>query len=351
MLFSSPALDDHEFVEHIWDAQTGLECIVAIHSTARGPGAGGCRMLPYESPTAALTDCLNLSRAMSHKCAIADLELGGAWSVIIADSGTRKSRELFEAYGRAVDGLAGRFWAIVDVGTTQEDMATARGNSHYVTGVPGHPASGGDPSKTTALGVFRSIELCASRHLERPLKKLRIAVQGTGQVGSALCHLLAGAGADLTISDIDPGRAEQVAAQTGARIVEPDRIVSEKVDIICPCALGNVVTPDTIKTLRTKVIVGGANNQVSDPALYQRLHDHGILYVPDYVANAGGIIAIASEIRATKRGESFDDVWVTKKIDRLIETLEEIFDRSAAEDRTPFDIADEIATQRLARPR
>ena len=346
-LFDSPAFDGHESITAFRDEDSGLSCIFAFHSTLRGPGAGGCRMLPYADTDAALRDALLLSRAMSFKSAIADLALGGAWSVIIGDSRTGKSPNLFEAYGRAVETFSGRFWAIVDVGTTASDLRLARTQSRYITGLDGHPAAAGDPSPITAESVFRSVTLGVKRLHGSSLSGVRIAIQGVGQVGASLAEKFNKAGARLIIADADNDVARAVADRTGAAIVPPEAIIAQDVDVFCPCALGGTISNQALEHLQARIVAGGANNQLATPELGKRLFERGILYAPDYVANAGGIVGIAGEIGASQRGEPFDVDWVSGKLDRLMQTLDDIFERSAAEHRPTDQIADDIAKERL----
>jgi leucine dehydrogenase len=306
-------------------------------------------MLPYRDADAALRDALLLSRAMSLKSAIADLELGGAWSVIIGDSGTDKTPALFEAYGRAIETFNGRFWAIVDVGTTASDLRHARTQSRYVTGLGGHPAAAADPSPITAEGVLRSAALAVRRLHESSLSGVPVAIQGVGQVGASLAGKFKSAGARLVIADVDADVARRVADETGAKIVSPELIAAQDVEVFCPCALGGTISNQTLELLQARIVAGGANNQLASPEFGRRLLERGVLYAPDYVANAGGIINIAGEIDASRRGKRFDAQWVSEKLDRLMKTLDDIFERSATENRPTDEIADDLANTRLAR--
>src|SRR5579862_8176280 len=211
-LFDSPAFEGHEGVHAFSDEKSGLKCIIAVHSTARGPAAGGCRMWPFPSAEAALEDALRLSRAMSFKNAMADLDLGGGKAVIIGDARTQKTPALFEAFGASVDQLGGRYWTAEDVGVSPADLTHARKRTRYVAGLEGHPAASGDPSPVTAEGVRRGIRLCVERALNRPLAGVTVAIQGVGHVGALLADKLAGDGAKLVVSDINQGAAAAVAA-------------------------------------------------------------------------------------------------------------------------------------------
>jgi leucine dehydrogenase len=350
-LFDSPAFEAHESVAAFFDDKTGLKTIIAVHSTARGPGAGGCRMWPYASSAAALDDVLRLSRAMSYKNAMADIPLGGAKSVIIGDSRTDKTPALFQAFGRAVDQVGGRYWAAEDVGTSPADMQYARTQTRYVAGLDGHPAASGDPSPVTAEGVFRGLKLAVNRAYGRELDGITVAIQGVGHVGAFLADKLHAAGARLVIADVNEQALRQVAEATGASIVSPDAIFDAPAEVFAPCALGGAVTLDTLGRLTGKVIAGGANNQLASPEVSQAVFERGIVYAPDYVINGGGIINVAGEIAALERDGAFQPQWVAGKLDRLMQTLDEVFDRSAAEKRPTDQVSDEMARQRIAAAR
>ncbi|MEP6966531.1 MAG: Glu/Leu/Phe/Val dehydrogenase dimerization domain-containing protein [Pseudomonadota bacterium] len=346
-VFESPAFEGHEGVHAFHDQASGLKCFIAIHSTARGPAAGGCRMWAYPDEQAALDDALRLSRAMSFKNAVADLELGGGKAVIIGDSHTAKTPALFEAFGRAVDTLGGRYWSAEDVGVTPADLAHARKATRYMAGLEGHPAASGDPSPVTAEGIKRGIELCVRRVLGRGLDGVTVALQGVGHVGAFLADKLAADGARLVITDVDAEALEAVAARTGARIVPPEAIFDVAAEVFAPCALGGALTHQTAPRLKARIIAGGANNQLADPEVGRALFDRGIVYAPDFVINGGGIINIAGEIRALERGEALDGAWVEMKLARMIETLDEVLERSLRENRPTHEIALEIAKARI----
>jgi leucine dehydrogenase len=350
-LFSAPAFENHQGVHAFYDEKTGLKALIAVHSTARGPAVGGCRMWAYDSDDAALDDVLRLSRAMSYKNAVADLDLGGGKSVIIGDSRTQKTPELFEAFGRAVDQLGGRYWAAEDVGVSPADLAAARRSTRFVAGLHGHPAASGDPSPVTAEGVFRGLKLTAERAYGRGLDGMTVAIQGVGHVGGLLADKLHAAGARLIIADVNAEAVSAVAARTGAQVVDVADILDAKADVFAPCALGGAVTLGALERLHGKVIAGAANNQLASPEVGQVLFERGLLYAPDYVINGGGIINVAGEIRALEAHAAFDGAWVQAKLDRLMQTLGEILDRSAAERRPAEVIAGEIARARIAQGR
>ena len=347
-VFDSPAFEGHEAVHAFHDAQTGLKAIIAIHSTARGPAAGGCRMWPYPSDQAAMDDALKLSRAMSYKNAVADLDLGGGKSVIIGDSHTQKTPALFEAFGAAVEAVGGRYWTAEDVGVSPADLACSRRRTRYVAGLEGHPAASGDPSPVTAEGIFRGIGLCVRRKMQRDLDGVTVALQGVGHVGSILAGKLHAAGARLIITDVDEAALSAVARATGAQIVPPGAIFDVEADVFAPCAMGGAISTETLARLRPRIIAGGANNQLADAEAGRAIYEKGLLYAPDYVINGGGIINVAGEIRALDAGEAFDPAWVEAKLDRLMVTLDEILGRSAAEARPTHEVANEIARARIA---
>jgi leucine dehydrogenase len=347
-LFDSPAFEGHEDVHFFSDSASGLRSVIAIHSTARGPAAGGCRMFPYADEQAAIDDALRLSRAMSHKNAVADLDLGGGKAVIIGDPRTVKSGPLFEAFGRSVERLGGRYWSAEDVGVSPDDLAHARKETRFVAGLEGHAAASGDPSPVTAEGVMRGIELCVRRALGRDLDGVTVAIQGVGHVGAYLADKLAAEGAKLVITDVDQAALAAVAARTGARVVTPAEIFDAQADVFAPCAMGGAITRETVGRLKGKVVAGGANNQLGDPDAGRLLAERGVLYAPDFVINGGGIINVAAEIRGLQRGEAYDPAWVATKLDRLMETLEEVLDRAERERRTPHEVAVAIAEARIA---
>lgn len=348
----SPAFDGHEAVHFFSDRKTGLRSIVAIHSTARGPACGGTRMWDYESPAAALDDVLLLSRAMSYKNAIADLDLGGGKAVIIGSSASDKSPELLEAFGRAINQLGGRYLAAEDMGISPADLALAGRHTEHVVGLDGTAAGSGDPSPVTADGVFRGIRIALKHAYGTPdLAGRRIAVQGVGHVGGNLCDRLAAAGAQLLVCDVNRDLALEVAQRTGAEVIDPADFCSSDAHVLAPCARGGVIADAVLPYLRAGVIAGAANNQLARPELGRKLLERGIIYAPDYAINGGGIINVAAEVRARQTGTGYDPEWVEGKLKRLMETLDDILSRSIREDRAATLIADEIALERLGRSR
>lgn len=347
-LFDLPAYAGHESVHAFHDERTGLKAIVAIHSTARGPAAGGCRMWPYATAEEALTDVLRLSQGMSYKSAMADLELGGGKSVIIGDSRTEKTPELFRAFGRAVDSLGGRYFTAEDVGVSVADIMEAGTQTRYAVGVEGSRTGSGDPSPVTAEGVFRGLKIAARHGLgSDDLNGATVALQGVGHVGAYLADKLHAAGARLIITDVNAPALRAVAEKTGAAVVAPDAIFDADADIFAPCALGAILNAETLPRLKARVIAGGANNQLAEAGIGRAVFERGLIYAPDYVINGGGIINVASEVRGLQREEAYDPRWVEGKLARLMETLDEVLQRSKAERRPANEIADAVAQERI----
>lgn len=343
-MFDHPSFDAHEGVHAFHDAASGLKCIIAVHSTALGPAAGGCRMWKYASGDAMLTDALRLSQGMSFKNAMADLPLGGGKSVIWGDPRQDKSEALFRAFGRAVESLNGSYYTAEDVGIDTSDMALVRKETRYVAGLDEGAAASGDPSPITAMGVYLGIREVAKRlYGSDDLSGRIVAVQGVGSVGGHVCEHLAKDGAKLVISDIDEEALRAVSATTGATIVAPDDIYDVEADIFSPCALGAVINEKTLGRLRVKGVAGAANNQLIVPEMGEFLRRKGILYAPDYVINGGGIINVAAEISGNYSRE-----WVDGKLTRLIETLGQVLDEALSTDQPANAVADRIARKRIA---
>jgi leucine dehydrogenase len=344
-VFEMPAYDGHEDVVFHHDAGTHLRAIVAIHSTALGPAAGGCRMWAYSSSSDAVTDVLRLARGMSYKNAMAGLAFGGGKAVIIADPKRPKTPELFEAYGRFVDSLGGRYITAEDVGTTTADMESVARQTRYVSGLARHAGDvGGDPGPKTALGVFLGIKAAAKFRLGRAdLQDVSVALQGVGGVGYHLARLLAAEGARLYAADVRAALLERTADEFAAIPVAAENIVAQDVDIFAPCALGAVLNAQSIAQLRAKVVAGAANNQLALDRDGLALHTAGILYAPDYVINAGGIINVFHEYYGTS-----SEAQVSAAIALIPARLTEIFERSRRENRPTNQVADELARARVA---
>ncbi|MDE0061828.1 MAG: amino acid dehydrogenase [Gammaproteobacteria bacterium] len=339
-LFDNPAFDDHEAVHHVFDKTSGLRAIIAIHSTALGPAAGGCRRWHYGSEAEALNDVLRLSRGMSYKNALAGLPFGGGKCVVLCEPGETKSAEVFQALGAAVDSLGGRYITGEDVGVSTRDMAQVGTRTKFVSGLPHvNGAVGGDPSPWTALGVALGMEAAARRKLGAgSLEGLRVAVQGVGHVGFHLCRLLAERGARLVVSDLNADNLRRTVQQFGARAVPPEAILFQDVEILAPCALGAVLNARTIPGLKCRVVAGSANNQLETAPDAMRLHERGILFAPDYVINSGGVICIAREYLGGCTRQRLAD-----EVHRIPQRLTAIFDESARTGRPASVVADEMA--------
>lgn len=341
-VFGSPAFDDHEQVVFFYDRQSGLRAIVALHDTASGPAIGGCRMWPYAGEGEALTDVLRLARGMTYKAAMARLPFGGGKTVIIGDPRRDKSPALFRALGRAIESLGGRYYTGEDVGTSPADMDWAGEETSFVLGRT--RGSSGDPSPVTARGVWLGIRAAVKHKLGRDdLAGLRVAMQGLGHVGYHVARLLAQDGARLIVADLDPARVERAADEFGAQVVAGDEIVGVEADVLAPCALGGVINDDSLPQLSCAIVAGAANNQLLEDRHGVALHERGILYAPDYVINAGGLINIAEELGP--RG--YERERALAKVQVIAQTLTEVFERSDRE-RTPTSvIADRIASERI----
>ena len=342
------AFDNHERILFATDEKTGLKAIIGVHSTARGPACGGCRMWTYPSSTEALEDVLRLSQGMSYKNVMADLPIGGGKSVIMKPEGEFDRQALFEAFGRAVEGLGGEYTTAEDVGVSPADMLAVRKSTSHVVGLPEGKAASGDPSPVTAEGVFRGIRACVTRGLGKSdLQGVKVAIQGAaGHVGSYLAGHLAKAGAELIVTDMNQDGLKKLEADYGARIVGLDEIYDVEADVFAPCALGAIINDDTIDRLKVKIVAGAANNQLKTHAMGAELQKRGIVYAPDYVINAGGIINVMGEISG-----DFDPEWVKGKLVGLESTLGEILDAAENQGRPANIIADELARERIENAR
>ncbi|MBI4211297.1 MAG: Glu/Leu/Phe/Val dehydrogenase, partial [Deltaproteobacteria bacterium] len=287
----------HEQVVFCNDKESGLRAIIAIHSTLLGPALGGLRMWPYPSEEAALYDVLRLSRGMTYKAAISDLALGGGKAVIIGDPKKDKNKKLFEAFGRYVDSLGGRYITAEDVNIDVHDVDIIRTKSKHVVGTDRNLGGSGDPSPFTALGVFMGIKATAKNvYGSDSLKGRRVLIQGVGSVGAKLAHSLISDGAEVLVSDIDLDRIERLKKELPVEVVSHDKYASTPCDIFSPCALGAILNDQTIPELKCRVVAGGANNQLERPEHAKLLKQRDILYAPDYVINAGGLISVFREI-------------------------------------------------------
>lgn len=342
-IYQTRSIDGYETVLTCNDPASGLRAVVAIHDTTLGPALGGCRMWSYHNEREALDDALRLARGMTYKAAVAGLPLGGGKSVIIADSRHDKTPELFRAFGRMIDSLEGRYVTGEDVGTSVADMEIVRRETKHVGGL----ASGsGDPSPVTASGVFHGIR-AAVRHRvgSDSLDGLCVAVQGTGHVGYHLCRMLRSAGADLVVTDVSEQALERVVVEFGAQAVTPDAIYDSPADVFAPCALGGAINKDTVSRLRVAIVAGAANNQLAEPADGIALHRRGILFAPDYVINAGGLINVSWDV--LHRGEPYDGDATLAEVSKIDGTLTALFERASAEGQPTHVIADKMARDRL----
>ncbi len=344
--------DDHELVELVRDPDSGLTAIIALHSTHLGPGAGGTRFWHYAEPKDAMRDALRLSRGMSYKNAMAGLPMGGGKAVILADEARNKSPQMLAAFADAVDGLAGRYVTAEDVGITEADMAAVAQRTQYVSGLPteGDEAAGGDPGPFTALGIFLGIKAAVKHKLGKDsVEGVHVAIQGTGSVGGGVARLLAKDGAKLTLSDIDGERAQALAAELGADTVSHEAIMSVPCDVFSPNALGAILDEEGIGRLDCKIVAGGANNQLKREEHGPMLAERGILYAPDYVINAGGIISVTFEYLARQDGSRCDINEVRKRIAQIPARLEDIWRTSDETGVSPDRVADRMAQKLIGR--
>lgn len=336
-----PDFDGHEGVHLFSDPASGLQAVIAVHSTHLGPAAGGARFWHYATPDRAITDALRLSRGMSYKNAIAGLPCGGGKAVILGDGSARATPAQLRAFGHAVQRLGGRYVTAEDVGIGVGDLEQVAQATRFVAGLPGN---GGDPSPHTAAGVFHGLRAAVKTALGRAdLNGLRVAVQGLGSVGRHLCERLHAAGARLWVADLDPARVRTVCERHAAQAVATDQILFQPADVLAPCALGAVLNAHSIPRLRAAVIAGAANNLLFDDEDGERLRQRGILYAPDYVINAGGIMAVS----AGYRGE-MADASLQARIAGIGDTLATIFAEATRRGLPTSRIADEMAHARLA---
>jgi leucine dehydrogenase len=342
-----PDFDDHEGVHLFTDPASGLQAVIAIHSTKLGPAAGGVRFWHYASSDGAITDALRLSRGMSFKNAMAGLDLGGGKGVVLAGrAGDSISEAQLQAFGRSVESLGGRYVTAEDVGMSEARMKVIAGETRYVSGLPvASGAAGGDPGPYTAHGIYLGVKAAAKRGLgATDMKGVRVAIQGVGSVGGGLARLLAADGAVLTLADVDEGRAQALAGELGASVVAAEAILSTDADIVSPNALGAILTEASIADLKARVIAGGANNQLATHGDGARVHERGILYAPDYVINAGGIINVGLEYLGHG-----DEAEVMARIAKIPERLDQVWDESERSGSPASDVADMLAKRLIGR--
>jgi valine dehydrogenase (NAD+) len=336
---------DHEQVVFCRDEPSGLRAIIAIHSTALGPALGGTRFHPYATEQDALTDVLNLSRAMSYKNAMAGLDHGGGKAVILADPAKDKSEALLRAYGRFIQSLNGRYITACDVGTYVEDMDVVARECEFVTGRSLVHGGAGDSSILTAFGVFQGMRAAAEHIWGTPtLAGRRVGIAGVGKVGKLLVEHLLGDGADVIVADVNPAAIERVRAVHPEVAVAPDTaaLVHERIDVYAPCALGCALDDATVAALSARVVCGGANNQLEHPGVEKVLDKRGILYAPDYVVNSGGVVQVADEI------EGFNFERAQARVAKIFDTAKEIFAVAERDGVPPAVAADHLAERRIA---
>ncbi len=350
--WTEPDFDDHEMVHIVRDRNSGLTAIIAVHSTHLGPGAGGTRFWHYPDPKDGLRDALRLSRGMSYKNAMAGLPMGGGKAVILADETRTKTPELLAAFGDAVEGLGGRYVTAEDVGISEADMVAVSKRTAHVSGLPvsGDNAAGGDPGPFTAMGIYLGIKAAVRHKLGKDsVAGVHVAVQGTGSVGGGVAKLLAADGAKLTLADIHADRAAALARELGGRTVPADEILSTPCDVLSPNALGAILDEQSIAALDCAIVAGGANNQLARAHHGKPLFDSGILFAPDYVINAGGIISVAMEYLARRDGTGASVEDVHARIATIPDRLEQIWAQSDSSKVSPDVVADRMAQELIGR--
>jgi len=336
--------DEYEQVVFLHDPASGLRAIVAIHSTTLGPSLGGTRFYPFQTEDEALRDVLRLARGMTYKAAAAGLDLGGGKAVIIGDPKRIKSEELLRAYGRFIETLGGRYITAEDIGTNRDDMAVIRRETRYVTGVAPELGGSGDPSPVTAYGVFLGMKACAEEAWqEHTLDGRRVAVQGVGKVGYHLVKHLVDAGAKVVVSDVDVDAVARAVRDFGVETGDPDKIHAEECDIFAPCAMGGIIRDDTIPELKCAVVAGSANNQLERPEHGEALAQLGIVYAPDYVINAGGLINVADEL------QGYHPERARARVESIYRTLREIFHVARDRHISTSAAADAFARERIGK--
>ena len=346
-LWDFPDFDAHEAVHLFHDEKSGLTAVIALHSTTLGPGAGGTRFWHYADKSHAITDALRLSRGMSYKNAMAGLPLGGGKGVILANETREKTPEILAAYGRAIESLGGNYVTAEDVGISDADMVQIAKQTKYVSGLPVKDSAdaGGDPGPFTAHGVYLGVKASVEQKLGRSsMKDVHVAIQGIGSVGGGLAKLLAADGAKLSIADINKDRVAAFASELGANVVGLDEIMRIEADVFSPNALGAVLDKVSIANLNAPIVAGGANNQLATPSDGQRIFDRDILWAPDYVINAGGIINVGLEYLG-----SGDVDAVNARIAKIPSRLKSIWDESAASKLPSSTVSDKMAQKLIGR--
>ncbi|MCM3738785.1 leucine dehydrogenase [Oceanobacillus luteolus] len=334
---------DYEQLILCQDKASGLKAIIAIHDTTLGPALGGTRMWTYDSEEAAIEDALRLAKGMTYKNAAAGLDLGGGKTVIIGDPRKDKNPEMFRAFGRYIQGLGGRYITAEDVGTTTEDMDLIHLETEYVTGIsPNTPGAAGNPSPVTAYGVYQGMKATAKEAFgSDSLEGKIIAVQGVGNVAYALCEYLHNEGAELIVTDINEDSVKRAVENFGAKAVGPNEIYRVDCDIFAPCALGAIINDETLPQFKAKVIAGSANNQLAEDRHGDALHEMGIIYAPDYVINAGGVINVADELAGYNKERAL------KKVGIIYSNLERVYEISKRDNVPTYVAADRMAEERI----
>ncbi|KIL45927.1 branched-chain amino acid dehydrogenase [Jeotgalibacillus campisalis] len=343
-LFTYMEKYDYEQLVFCQDKTSGLKAIIAIHDTTLGPALGGTRMWTYDNESAAIEDALRLAKGMTYKNAAAGLNLGGGKTVIIGDPLKDKNEEMFRAFGRYIQGLAGRYITAEDVGTTVMDMDLIHEETDYVTGISPAFGSSGNPSPVTAYGVYRGIKASAMEAFgDDSLEGKTIAVQGVGNVAFTLCRHLHEEGAKLIVTDINKAAVMRAVEEFGATAVEPNEIYGVECDIFTPCALGAVINDETLEVLKAKVVAGAANNQLKETRHGDILHERGIVYAPDYVINAGGVINVADELYGYNRERAM------KNVEKIYDNVAKVFDIAKRDQVPSYVAADRMAEERIER--
>lgn len=350
--WTQPDFDAHELVELVHCRKTGLTAIIALHSTHLGPGAGGTRFWHYADPAGAMRDALRLSRGMSYKNAMAGLPMGGGKAVILADEARTKTPEMLAAFGDAVEALGGRYVTAEDVGMSEADMVAIAQRTSHVTGLPSTDpdAAGGDPGPFTARGIYYGIKAAVAHKLgKHDVGGVHVAIQGTGSVGGGVARLLAADGAKLTLADINADRAAALASELGGEAVAADAIMDVGCDVFSPNALGAILDDAGIARINAPIVAGGANNQLARPEHGPKLAARGILYAPDYVINAGGIVAVTVEYLARQAGEKASINEVLRRLEDIPGRLTQIWQTAEAEGRSSDQVADAMAQKLIGR--
>ena len=350
--WTEPDYDDHELVQLVRDPRRGLTAIIAVHSTHLGQGAGGTRVWHYADPKDAMRDALRLSRGMSYKNAMAGLPMGGGKAVILADKDGTKTTEMLHAFAEHVEALGGKYVTAADVGISEADIVTMSEKTSYVSGLPlaAGASGGGDPGPHTALGIYQGIKAAVRYKFGADsLSGIHIAIQGTGSVGGGVARLAAADGATLTLADINQAGAQALADELGAAVADPDTILATECDVLSPNALGAILDETSIPKLNTGIVAGGANNQLARAKHGALLSERDILYAPDYVINAGGIISVATEYLCRRDNVPCRIEDVHAHIAKIPARLKEIWDEAAASGLPSDVIADRMAQNLIGR--